>query len=67
MLQNHNKFKSMTFHKRANFFINTIVLDIKIIYKITFSSPFPGEYFHPYPLFQWYPQSKEIEISNMKY
>lgn len=47
----------------TKFFTNTIVLDIKIIYKITLPSPFLQACFHPYPLFQLYPQSKEIEIS----
>jgi hypothetical protein len=34
-----------------------------IICKVTLSSPCFWASFHPYPLFQWYPQSKDIRLN----
>jgi hypothetical protein len=36
---------------------------IRVIYKVTLSSPCLWASFHPYPLFQWYPQSKDIRLN----
>jgi len=37
--------------------------DIRLICKVTLSSPCLWASFHPYPLFQWYPYSKDILLN----